>query len=263
MTDLARTLRFVLPALFLLAAAPGLAQEDDGWTVEIGPGAYFRPTFPGADALELRPWPVIDIYRTARGPTFETPDEGFGFGIIGNDRFRIGPTVQIEHGRDEDDAIPGIGDVGRTIEGGAFAEAYLSPSIRLRGEVRKGFGGHKGVVGDVGADFIMGDIDAFQFSIGPRARLADARYVRTFFGVNPEQSALTGLPVHDVDGGLHSAGALAFATYRLTSSLSVQAYGRYDRLLGDARDSPLVLSDVGSRDQYEAGIGLSYRFAIR
>lgn len=257
-----RLLRLALPAALFLSAAPSLAQDGGGWTVEIGPGLYFRPAFPGADELELRPWPVIDVYRTGRGPSFKTPGEGFGFGILGGDSFRIGPAVRIQHGRDEEDAIPGIGDVGTSIEGGAFAEAYLSPGFRLRGELRKGFGGHKGVIGDVGADFIMGSRDSFQFSIGPRARFANGRYVRAFYGINPDQSALTGLPVHDAGGGLHSAGALAFAKYRLSDRISLQAYGRYDRLLGDAADSPLVRSNVGSRDQLEAGIGLSYRFGI-
>jgi outer membrane protein len=265
MTESIRLLRLILPAALLLSAAPALAQQSEakGWTVEIGPGAYFRPKFPGAKELELSPWPVIDIYRTERGPTFETPDEGFGFGIIGSDAFRVGPAVQIHHGRDEEDAIPGIGDVGTSIEGGAFAEAYLAPNFRLRGEVRKGFGGHKGVVGDIGADFITGSPQTFQFSIGPRARIANARYVRAFFGVNPEQSALTGLPVYDAGGGLHSAGALAYAKYRLGGNWGLEAYGRYDRLLGDAKDSPLVLSSVGSRNQYEVGLGLSYRFNVR
>ncbi|HEY0626482.1 MAG TPA: MipA/OmpV family protein [Allosphingosinicella sp.] len=260
-------LRLTLSAAALLAAAPATAQdapdEDGGWTVSIGPGAAVRPKFPGAEELEAGFWPVIDFYRTERGPSFETPDEGFGFGIVGNDKFRVGPTIQIQSGRDEEDAILGIGDVGTTIEGGAFFESYLSDNLRLRGEVRKGFGGHKGLVGDVGGDFIMGDIDDFQFSIGPRVRLANKRYVRAFYGVNPAQSALTGLPVYDVDGGLHSAGALAFANYRLSDQLRLQAYGRYDRLLGDAKDSPLVLSDVGSRNQYEAGIGIAYSFRVR
>ena len=248
----------------VLTASPARAQDaDEGWTVAIGPGVSFQPEFPGAKDLQLRPWPLIDIYRTEEGPSFETPDEGFGFGIVGSEKLRIGPTIQIQSGREEEDAILGIGDVGTTIEGGAFLESFVSPSLRLRGEVRKGFGGHKGVVGDVGADFIIGDLDDFQFSIGPRLRFANERYVRAFYGVNPAQSALTGLPVYDVDGGIHSAGALAFANYKLNDRLRVEAYGRYDRLLGDAKDSPLVLSDVGSADHYEAGIGISYSFRVR
>lgn len=260
----ARLLRLALPPILLGSAVPTLAQDNSpGWTISIGPGVYFRPEFPGARDLELRPWPVIDIRRAGTDPLFETPDEGFGFGIVGDEDFRIGPAFQIEHGRDEEDAIPGIGDVGTTIEGGAFAELYVAPALRLRGEVRKGFGGHKGVVADIGADVIFGTpAEGLNFSIGPRLRLANARYVRAFFGVNPEQSALTGLPVYNVDGGLHSAGALAFANYQFDRRWGIQGYARYDRLLGDAKNSPLVLSSVGSRDQYEVGIGLSFSFDV-
>lgn len=252
-------------AALFIPVAPAVAQDGDdaGWTLEIGPGAYFGPRFPGASDLELRPWPLIDMYRTADGPDFETPDESFGFSLTGDRTFRAGPALQIQGGREEQDAIEGIGDVGTTVEGGAFVEAYLGTGFRLRGEVRKGFGGHKGVIGDIGADAIFGSPRALQFSIGPRLRIANSRYVRAFYGINPDQSALTGLPVHNVDGGVHSAGGLAYATYRLSDRIGLQAYGRYDRLLGDAEDSPLVRSAVGSPDQYEVGLGLTYAFNIQ
>jgi MipA family protein len=265
MTVLSRTLSYLIPAALLLSAgaAPAQQPESKGWVVDIGPGALFRPKFPGAKDLELGFWPVIHVNRPGKEGRFAPPDDSHGPHLIGSKAFRIGPALRIESGRDEEDAIIGIGDVDTTVEGGAFAESYLSPNFRLRGEVRKGFGGHKGVIGDLGADFMIGNAEALQFSIGPRLRLANARYVRAFYGVNPAQSALTGLPVYDVDGGIHSAGALAAARYRLGPSWGLEAYGRYDRLLGDAKDSPLVLSSVGSRDQFEVGLGLSYRFTVR
>jgi outer membrane protein len=266
MTAYPAPFRFALPAALLLTAAPSPAQDGApaGWTVTVGPGGAYVPAFPGADKLELRFWPIVNVRRRGTEPRFQTPDDSFGIGLIGNSRFRVGPSLAIEPGRDEADAIPGIGDVGTTIEGGAFAEAFPAEHFRVRADVRKGFGGHKGVVADIGADAIMGSPgDRFHLSVGPRVRFANARYVRAFYGISPAQSALTGLPVHDAGGGLHSAGALSFANYQLSPRFGVQAYGRYDRLLGDAKDSPLVLSSVGSRDQYEVGLGLTYTFDIR
>jgi outer membrane protein len=267
MTTVASLLRFTLPATLLFSAAAGLAataESKRGWVVTIGPGIVYSPAFPGADALKLRPWPIVNVRREGTDPRFYTPDDSFGLGLIGGDRFRVGPAVNLQTGRHEKDASPGIGDVATTIEGGAFAEAFLTDHFRLRGEVRKGFGGHKGVVADFGADAILGSpSDTFHLSVGPRVRFANARYVRAFFGINPDQSLQTGLPLYDAGGGLHSAGALAYANYRLTPQIGVQAYGRYDRLLGDAKDSPLVLSSVGSRDQYEVGLGMTYTFNVR
>jgi outer membrane protein len=39
-------------------------------------------------------------------------------------------------------------------------------------------------------------------------------------------------------------------------------YARYERLVGDAADSPIIRSSFGSRDQVSAGVGLSYSFTI-
>lgn len=256
--------RIPLCALALVAFLPApAAAQDEGWIVTLGPGAAWVPEYPGSADRRVDFWPIIDVRRADQPQRFETPDESFGIGLVSTRAFRAGPSINIQDGRDEEDAVPGIGDVGTTIEGGAFAEAYLGTNFRLRADVRKGFGGHKGLIGDVGGDFIIGDpADRFLFSVGPRLRFANARYVRTFFGVNPEQSALTGLPVHAVGGGVHSAGALAFASYRLTDRIGARAYSRYDRLLGDAADSPLVRSDFGSRNQLELGIGLTYSFTV-
>jgi outer membrane protein len=258
-----RLASFILPAAVAALAAPALAQGDApaGWTVSVGPGAAYVPTFPGSDEHEIRFWPVIDVRRTGTEAEFETPDDSFGFGIVGNRSFRAGPSINIQSGRQEEDAIIGIGDVGTTVEGGVFAETFLADQFRLRADARKGFGGHKGVVVDIGADAIAGRTsDRFHASIGPRLRFANGRYVRAFYGVNPNQSSLTGLPVYDAGGGFHSAGVLAFASYKLNRSLAVQSYARYDRLVGDAAKSPLVLSEAGSRNQYEGGLGLSYSF---
>ncbi|HWH16938.1 MAG TPA: MipA/OmpV family protein [Allosphingosinicella sp.] len=269
MTVAYRLLRIALPACLAVAASPALAQSGndagkEGWIVTVGGGGVLQPRFPGGQELELRPWPLFDVRRVGTQAGFATPDQSFGISVINGVNFRVGPALNIASGRDEEDAIPGIGDVGTTIEGGAFAEAYMSESARFRAEVRKGFGGHKGLIADLGADYVVGSPnEGTHFSIGPRLRLANARYVRAFYGINPTQSELTGLPVHDVDGGLHSAGALAFAGISLGGRLGLRAYGRYDRLLGDAADSPLVLSSVGSRNQFELGLGLTYSFTVR
>ena len=36
--------------------------------------------------------------------------------------------------------------------------------------------------------------------------------------------------------------------------------GGYDRLVGDAADSPIA--EAGSKDQFSIGVGVSYRFAF-
>ncbi|MDT9600098.1 MipA/OmpV family protein [Sphingosinicella rhizophila] len=247
----------------LALPAPASAQEAKGWIVTLGPGAALVPKYPGAKKDEIRFWPIVDVRRAGSEPRFETPDDSFGISLVRSRTFRFGPALNIQRGRDEEDAILGIGDVGTSIEGGAFVEAFLADHFRLRGEVRKGFGGHKGWVADVGGDLILGrPVDRFHLSVGPRLRLADGKYGRAFYGVDAEQALATGLGPHDVDSGLHSVGALSFANFQLSPRLGIQGYARYDRLVGDVADSPLVRSAFGSRSQYEVGLGLTYSFNI-
>ena len=263
-----RPLRILMAASLAASTAPlfaqtGEAEEESGRIVTVGGGAILQPRFPGARELEFRPWPILGTRRAGTAERFSAPDDSFGLALMKGGNFSLGPAANIASGREEEDAIKGIGNVGTTVEVGAFAEAYMTDNLRFRAEARKGIGGHEGLIGDLGADYIIGDpAKGSFFSIGPRLRLADARYHRAFYGVSPAQRAATGLALHDPDAGLHSAGALVSARVPLGGQLGLRAYGRYDRLLGDAADSPLVRSGVGSRNQFEAGIGLAYNFRL-
>ncbi len=268
---------FMKTATYLLAAAatallasasPAAAQSSDKsdtslLIVTVGGGLQLTPEFPGANVGSLKPLPLIDVRKAGTDPSFRTPDQSISFPLLRSEGFRAGPAARLGESRDEDDAIDGIGDVKRAIEVGAFAETYLTPGFRARAEVRKGFGGHKGTLADLGADMIIGKVtQPLYFSIGPRARFADSRYVRAFYGIDAGQSAATGLAIHDPDGGLHSVGALGSLKYRTNSPWGVQGFARYDRLLGDAADSPLVRSSEGSRNQFQVGLGITYTFGL-
>jgi len=103
--------------------------------------------------------------------------------------------------------------------------------------------------------------DDYVFSIGPRARWGDDNYHDAYFSVTPAVAAAAGLPVFDADSGLHSVGAAAGLTYMLSRSWGVYGFAGYDRLVGDAADSPIVRT-FGSRDQFSGGIGLFYSFSV-
>lgn len=252
-----------------IAAAPAAAQDEEegerrpGWIVTLGGGAQVGPAYPGADSLRISPMPAFDLRREGEPIQFEAPDEGWGFGLLGRDSaVNFGPALQFQGKRRESDVGAPVGNVGFTVEAGAFAEAYLGDSFRIRAEGRRGFFGHEGLVGDIEADFILRDGDDYIFSIGPRARLADADYMATYFGVTPQVSAAANLPVFTPDGGVYAIGGTTGLRFSLGGPWEAHAYGRYDRLVGDAADSPIVTL-FGSRDQFSAGLALSYSFTVR
>jgi outer membrane protein len=152
--------------------------------------------------------------------------------------------------------------VGNTIEVGGFAQYEVGKSARIRADVRKGLGGHDGVVGSLGIDQFWRDRDRYVFSIGPRLKFSDQRYQQAYFGVSPEASLATGLPLYRPKGGIYAVGAISGISYQFSPRIGMFGYAGYDRLVGDAGRSPVV-RDFGSRDQLSAGAGLTYTFSIR
>ena len=252
--------RTALAALILLAA-PALAQQEEDRPVRtrIMLGPQLVPSYPGADDHALRPYGDISRARGDDDFAFEAPDESFGLALIRSDRFQMGPSLGFEGKRDASNVGAAVPTVGFTFEAGAFAQYQLIPAIRVRAELRKGIGGHKGLIGSVGADYVTRDRDRWLFSIGPRVTLADARYHRAYFGVTPATAAATALPAFRPDGGVQAVGVTAGTLYQFSPRWGVAGYAKYDRLVAEPARSPLVRS-FGSRDQLSGGIALSYTF---
>lgn len=256
-------LRALAALLALLAAVPAAAQDEENestWIVTLGGGARVSPKYPGADEYGFSPMPITGLRREGAPLPVEAPDEGSGFGFLSDDSaFDFGPSLQFQSKRQEEDVGAAVGDVGFTVEAGAFAQLFVSDNFRLRIESRRGIGGHDGWVGDAFADFVLSDEESYVFTIGPRARWGDDNYHDAYFGVTPAVAAATGLAAYDPDGGFHSVGAYAGLTWMLGRRWGVYGYAGYDRLIGDAADSPIVRA-FGSRNQYSAGLGLFFEF---
>lgn len=248
-------------AALLFPVAEAFAQIAT-YKVRAGAGAQLRPDYPGADGHELAPLFTLGIKKGEDPFDFGARDDSFGFTLFSLGDVSIGPAINIEGGREESDVDAPVGEVPTTVEAGAFAQHFVTPSVRLRGEVRKGIGGHQGLVASLGADHVWRDEDRYLFSIGPRLLFSDARYQREYFGVSPEASLASGLPVHRPDGGIYGVAAMSSLHYQLSGPWGLFGFARYERLMGDAADSPIV-RDLGSRDQLSGGIGITHTFNIR
>lgn len=238
------------------------AQGEGTMRVRVGLGAQTTPKYPGAEENQILPLFDLSMARNDDVFDFDAPDDSLGIDIINTNGFSFGPAVNFQSARKESDVGAPVGKVKATIEAGAFAEMMVGENFRLRGEVRKGLGGHDGIISSLGADYIARDRDNYVFSIGPRVLISDSKYQRAYFGVTPAVSLLTGLPVHDPDGGIHAIGATAGLHYSFNPSWGMFGYGRYERLVGDAKDSPIV-EEFGSANQFSAGIGVTYTFSMR
>lgn len=248
--------------MLLLAAAPALAQDGEDLRVRVGIGAQTRPEYIGADTNEWAP--LVDV-STKRGDTqfdFEAADDNFDIKLYSKNGFSIGPVANLQNSRKEKDVGAPVGKVPTTIEAGLFMQYEVTEAVRLRGEFRKGIGGHKGGVASLGADHVWRNGDLYTFSVGPRLLLSDARYHRAWFGVAPVDSLASGLPEFRPGAGVHALAATSSMTYQLGGPFGVFGYARAERLVGDAAKSPIV-REYGSKTQLAAGLGLTYTFRLK
>lgn len=257
-------MKLLMPACAaaVLAASPARAQDSDDYRVRVGLGAQLQPKFKGADDTEVAPLWDLDIARGSNPFRFEAPDDGIAIPLISGKGFSAGPAANFESSRKDSDVGAAVGKVKTTIEAGAFAQYEMGENFRLRGELLKGIGGHRGLVGAIGGDYIARDGDRYVFSVGPRLLFSDGRYQRAYFGVDAEAALATGLPVYRPDAGLHAVALTSGLSYQFSPTLGLFGFGRYERLVGDAAKSPII-REFGSRNQLSGGLGLSYTFTIR
>lgn len=243
--------------------------QTEGWSVGVGAAPLYAPLYQGSDDYGLSIFPDL---RIAYGDRFAAsiPD-GVRYSLIRAGAVTAGPIARIRFGREEGrggspflitgetDGLAGLGDVSAAGEIGGFAAISEGP-FGLRAELRRGFGGHNGVVGDLNASWSRRAGRTF-YSIGPRASFGAGGFVDAYFGISPAQSLSSGLPAFEAKGGLISYGVGGVAARQLDRNLSLTVFGGYDRLAGDAARSPLV-RERGSRDQFTLGLAVSYRFNL-
>jgi MipA family protein len=245
-------------------ALPPLPPIPGEWTVTVGAGAELAPDFEGARGYTLTPQFEFALRRVGTVRAFSSPRDNASISLINIGGFHLGPVGKLKAERNASDfaELRGLGDVMWTLELGIFAELWAFHWLRTRAELRQGFGGHSGLVAELSADLVTRPSDRITLSAGPRFALADTRATAPFFGINSAQSVASGLPVFNARGGAHAVGMGAQVLYQLTPQWELQAFAEYDRLLGSAAASPLVVQR-GSRDQLIVGFGARYSFDIK
>lgn len=249
-------------AALLVPIQPAIAQESNDLRIRVGLGGQIRPEYLGAKGSEWGPLWDFSMARGSNQFDFDAPDDNFDLELLSSGGLSVGPVANIRKGRTNSEVGAPVGKVPTTVEVGAFAQYYISESMRLRAEVRRGIGGHDGLIARLGGDYVWRDGDRYLFSIGPRLLFSDSRFQRAWFGVTPEASAATGLPVYRPNAGLHAIAATSGVNYQLSRDFGLFGFARYERLVGDAAQSPIVRV-FGSKNQFSAGAGLTYTFTIR
>lgn len=251
--------------LLLGLFSPAVAQAQDRYGsdvpqeaasdnhITIGIGGAVLPEFQGSEDYFIQPIPVVDIKQ---GPFFLNLGDGLGINVIDSSNFRAGVSVTPVVGYDADKVPEGIGKLG--ISAGA------------RGFVSGTLGGVVGTLavtapfaGDADGLFVEGEIEypvrvTDRLLIVPSisATWADKKYLGSYFGVNAEQAAASGLSEYHPSSGFQNVGATLSINYRLTDHISVVGTAMVTRNLDRVMDSPFT----ERRWQPGGIVGVAYTF---
>lgn len=252
-----------LPSAAAAQWSDSLSFLSGEWTVTARGNVVASPKYPGSDEFSWVGYPSFKARRAGTPDTFGAPDDPASMALIRSGGLRMGPSFRYIGTRSASDdlELTGLNKVPWTLEAGAYVEYWPTEFMRGRVDVRYGFHGHEGVVADFAADGFM-RFAQWTFSAGPRMRLASSNYQQAYFSVNAAESLRSGLDDYSANAGLNSLGLAGAATFQFNPQWALTGYVRYDRLVGDAADSPIV-RQTGSANQWIIGAIVGYSFDIK
>lgn len=226
------------------------------WEIQLGAFAVYRPEYEGSDDYEFTGLPLINIEYKRR--FFINTNKGAGVYLWKDSQFEFGVGIGYVFGRDEDDSddLEGLGD----IDGGASLNVFAKYEI---GDISFGAdflhqisGDDTGFLVDLNVAYDVRISDKFFLKPEIITSFASDDYMDAYFGVAGAQSLSSGLATFDPDSGFKGVGGRILGIYSLSDTWIIQGMLGYERLLGDAVDSPVVQDE----NQYRVVLGLAYRF---
>jgi MipA family protein len=216
------------------------------------------PQYPGSDKTETRVYPLVDsiykdefFFRSDQIPG--TTIRGLGLYLYHQDGFDVtaslAPSLD-EREKTENVTVQKLGDVAPTVRA-AFAASYTQQWWSISSAITRDLSQHKreGVTGGIDLTGIYHVSPSLMLTAGPGFMYGNSEYMNTFFGVNANQSAQSGLPVFTASGGVVNSHFRVGGNYHFNSGWNVGLFASEARLAGDAGNSPVI----ESRNQFFIG----------
>jgi outer membrane protein len=251
---------------------------DGSRDMYVGLGVIAAPDYLGASEKRTGALPLIQA-QWSNGMFIAGLSAGMH--LSRRDDLEFGPLLAIDGGRDQDgtqhvggvnpvmgfqtgriassgEGLVGMPDVKARLQGGAFLNYYLTPSLRLGSSVLYGAGNARdGTLLHIGVQQMAAEIAPHhRLSLSAGLNLVSRNYNAGFFGVTPEEALASGHPVYSPGGGLRDVYVGAGWNWALSPAWMVASAARLSRLRGDARNSPLVERPTN----FTVSTGLAYRF---
>ncbi len=247
-------MKYLLPLLLL--ATPVHAFDfgltgDRQVSFDLGVGVSYGAKYMGSDENKANPWFIGRNLLYTDGPvTQETVESGFS----------IAPSFNYIGKRkdSDDDHLDGLDDINYAIEAGIKLR-YRADAVSGYATVRKGFVGHHGIAGEIGADYTFVPQERWLMTVAAEAAYGNDKFNETYFAISDAESARSGLDAYSLGGGFNMGSLIATARYSLSEHTAIMGEVKYTHLIHDASDSPIV----EDKDDVKVRLGIVRRFNLR
>lgn len=269
--------RSAVAAVALTAGGTARASEHADDRLTVGVGGIIAPDYEGSNDTVIRP--AFGALARFRGHNIAFKGTSLSVDLVpeyADQKFKIvvAPFANLNFDRSDQPRDPVVGlirkrkvalEMGATVGvtwNGVITSKYDSLTIQVSAS-------HD--VGTVSKSYIITPTVQYLTPLSEKslvgaslsADFVGGRYARYYFGVGPNASAASGLPIFAPSGGLKSASLGLMGAYALGHDLNhgfaLGALFNYERLFGDFARTPLVATR-GSRGQFVGALGLGYTF---
>lgn len=268
------------------AQTPAINPMPDGSRdMYVGIGVQSAPRYEGAEKRKNRALPLLQVqwsnglfisgmtagmHLTSEpgleaGPLLavqptrsESGDGGGAMGVGSATEPSFGPGSGVMRLHSSDNRLAGMGDIHTRLMGGGFFNYYLSPQLRLTSSVLWGAGNnHHGGIAELGVQRLAADLAPHHsLALSAGLTVVNRDYNQAFFGVTPYQSVASGNAIYTPGGGVKDVHLSARWNWALTPGWMITSNVQAVRLLGSAKNSPLVERPTN----VTVSTALAYRF---
>jgi outer membrane protein len=219
--------------------------------VSVGVGAEIDQRYMGARDFRFEVLPTFDINRgiffadSVRGAGMQYQSaSGFYASLAFN--YDFGRTDQNTFFRPGSDKLRGMGDVKGTVTSTITISQPINPWLSVNAEAEFALDAHKR-----GNQYLFGfqsnvlRTEADTITVDLQAKLGDAQYNQTYFGVTPLQNANSGFNRYTPGWGIYAYSLSAIWTHFFDKHWSTELMLGGTRYTNKAADSPVVQQKTG------------------
>jgi outer membrane protein len=233
----------------IVGAGPGVAPDYEG-------SSYYQPVpFWNLTASNLY---HPKTYVSLIGPRLRS-------NFLPDDHWRLGLAGQFIKERDDvhnnkvDDLESVDASLMLGVLGGYDFLADPQQELTLELELRQDVANDNGFLGTIRGIYGTRLSPSWRADGFVGSTFASEDYMSSYFGIDATNAARSGLDQHNADAGVKDVSFGGVLSYRFLERWSVTGIATYARLLGDAKDSPIV-DDVGDANQLFGAFLINYRF---